>query len=97
MAKSIKLNFTNYQVSGLADVFMWGGGRACIEMTSFTVANLNKETLLEKINDGGFGVESINGAVCDVFENFEGYLVFKETIEVGNVSEHTLNYHVEKC
>jgi len=95
MAKSVRLKFTNYKVSGLADVFIWGGGRACIEMTPFTVTNLNKETLLEKINDGGFGVERINGAICDVSENFEGHLVFKETLTVGNVSEHTFDHYSE--
>lgn len=97
MSKSIKLNFTNYRISGVADVTMWGGGTACIEMTPFTVEKLDKTSLLEGINDGGFGVQSINGAVCDVSENFEGHLVFKETIEVGKVSEHTLNYHAEEC
>jgi hypothetical protein len=95
MAKSVTLKFTNYRVTGVADVTMWGGGRACIEMTPFTVDKLDKETLLEKINDGGFGVERINGAVCDVSENFEGHLVFKESLTVGKVSEHTLEYHSE--
>lgn len=95
MAKSIKLNFTNYRVAGVADVTMWGGGRACIEMTPFTVDKLDKTSLLEGINDGGFGVQSINGAVCDVSENFEGHLVFKESIAVGKVSKHTMDYHSE--
>jgi hypothetical protein len=32
-------------------------------------------------------VERINGGLCEIYENYENYLVFKGSIEVGNVSE----------
>lgn len=97
MAKSITLNFLNYKVSGVADVTMWGGGNGCIEMTPFTVNSLDTGSLIKGLNDAGFGVQSINGGVCDISENYDGYLVFKNTVVVGKVSELSLDYHSEVC
>ena len=41
------------------------------------------------INDAGYGGTVVNGAICDIFENYEGTLIFLKTIEVGKVSEYT--------
>jgi hypothetical protein len=72
---------------GIADITPWGGGRAFIDMVPFTVDKIDIETLQKNLNDGGFGVERINGGLCEIYENYENYLVFKGSIEVGNVSE----------
>jgi hypothetical protein len=93
---SIKLKFTNYYVTGVADLTLWGGGNAAIVMEPFMVDILHKSVLLENLNDSGFGVESINGAVCDIYKNYEGYNVFfKERIVVGKVSEYTKKTYEE--
>lgn len=93
MLKQLTLNFSGFHIQGTADVTLWGGGKACIQMSPFKVKSLETEEILKGINDAGFGVESINGAACDVFENFEGHLVFQKTLVVGKVSEHTLDCH----
>lgn len=95
MTKTITLEFTNYVVKGVSDVTPWGGGEACIQMDSFQVKSIDKKTLLENINDGGFGVESINGAICDIYENYSGTLRFLKTVNVGKVSEHAFDHYNE--
>ena len=93
MEKTITLAFSNYVVKGLADVTHWGGGNACIEMDPFNINSIKDEDLLKNLNDGGFRVESINGAICDIFENYEGTLQFLRTKRVGRVSSHTVEAH----
>lgn len=91
--KSITLEFQDYVIKGVSDITPWGGGLACIPMDPFRVTKTDIKTLLANINDGGFGVQSINGAICDIFENYEGKLIFKETVTVGDVSEHTREFY----
>ena len=93
MKKTLTLALTGYIVKGTADVKPWGGGNACIQMDAFEVEKIDKSTLKKHINDGGFGVESINGAICDIFENYEGTLKYIKTVEVGNISENTRQYY----
>ena len=91
--KSITLNLTNYECRGTADVSMWGGGRASIGMDKFNVSHLRE--IKDGINDGGFGVENINGAIVDIYRNFEGTLVFARTLTIGNVAEFVFDNHYE--
>lgn len=88
--KTLILKKTGYTVKGTADLTLWGGGNASIEMKSFNVKNTSEKTLLKNVNDNGFGVESINGAVCDIYENFEGTLKYLKYVIVGKVTDSTL-------
>lgn len=92
---SITLKHTGYVVRGMADLTLWGGGNACIVMKPFKLKKISKKALLANINDNGFGVESINGAICDIWKDYEGHLLFHKTIEVGTVSEYTLETYDE--
>jgi hypothetical protein len=94
--KTLTLKKTGYTVKGTTDLTLWGGGNASIEMTNFEVDNIDKKTLLENLNDNGFGVEKINGAVCDIYENFEGTLKFLKTVTVGKISDNTENNHYNR-
>ena len=87
--KSIKLKFSGFHVEGVSDLTMWGGGRGFIHMDAFNVKHLRE--IREAINDAGFGVESINGACCRVYANYEGHLVYKREVIVGDVSDFTLD------
>ena len=91
--KSITLNFTDYVIKGIADVKSWGGGNACIEMTPFHVKNL--KDIKDNLNDNGFGVEKINGAICNVFRNYQGALIYSRTLHIGKVSENTEEYYYQ--
>lgn len=90
MRKSITLFRKGFVVKGVADLTLWGGGNGYIVMEPFTTNSLQKKILLSKINDNGFGVANINGAICQVYENFEGTLRYYKTIYVGDVSDNTL-------
>ena len=69
MAKKIVLEVVrdHFRVWGFAEVSLCGG-IASIEMDGFCV-NSFKE-IKEKINDGKFGVETIIGAVCYIYDYF---------------------------
>lgn len=98
--KTITLKHTGYYVTGVSDLTPWGGGNACIQMAPFYVIGEKEPTdqeLLDNINDAGFGVQSINGAICDVFEQYEGHgekvHINPTNRTVGSVSESTQNYY----
>ena len=80
--KTLILKKTGYIVKGISDLTPWGGGNACIEMEPFAIKTINTKTLLA----------NINGAICDIYENYEGTLKFYKTVTVGKVSETTREY-----
>jgi hypothetical protein len=90
------LKFKGFRIEGMSDLTLWGGGNACITMIPFFVKHLRE--IRENINDAQFGVESINGAICDikkVYQNGHGeYSEYVKTVYVGHYSDHTLDsYH----
>ena len=87
--KTISLNLTDYVIEGVADLTLWGGGKGSIKMNSFHVSSI--KDIKENINDAGFGVEKINGALCDIYRNYQGTLKYSRTIIIGKVSEYTLD------
>ena len=91
--ENLTLKFTGYTIKGHADLTLWGGGNASIEMKPFNVKSIKEKTLLSNINDNGFGVQSINGAICDIYKNYEGTLRYFKSIEVGSVSDNTRDYY----
>ena len=95
--KTLTLKLTGYIIKGVSDLKLWGGANACIDMAKFHVNKIDIKTLKNNINDNGFGVEKINGAICDIYENFEGTLHFLKTIEIGQVSDQTREYYITIC
>jgi len=94
--KTITLKQVGFYVCGISDVTLWMGGGACIEMEPFTVKEINRKEILWNVNDNGFGVQSVNGAVCDIYELYEhGHKEYTETIIVGTVGEDTEKYYYE--
>ena len=93
--KKLTLHLSGYRIKGVADITLWGGDAACIEMTPVKLRILDKDDLMQHLNDGGFGVQSINGAIVDIFEDYEGTLQYSETIEIGNVTGYTRQYYNE--
>lgn len=91
--KTITLKKTGYYVTGVSDLTMWGNDPGCISMKPFLVKDIKKKTLLENINDNGFGVQSINGAICDIYEDYEGTHRFLTTVTVGKVNDFTIEYY----
>ena len=96
---TITLKQQGYLIKGVSDLTPWGGGNAAIQMTSFKVSTLKE--IKDGINDGGFGVENINGAVCDVYRLYKGngeydsdYSVFARTLFIGKISDNTHEYSI---
>ncbi len=91
--KEITLKLKGYKVDGMADVMPWGGGNACIAMDMFTVKSI--KDIKNNLNDNGFGVESINGAVCAIYRDYGICDVYARTIFIGDVSQYTIDCYYE--
>jgi len=91
--KKITLSKRGFFVEGTADVTPWGGGRASIPMKGFFVEHL--KDIKENINDNGFGVEKINGAICEVFDDFGKCKEYRRQIVVGDVKDFVFDNHYE--
>ena len=90
--KHIELQFTDYFITGVADLTLWGGDSSCISMRSFHVKKLKE--IRQGINDNRFGCESINGAICNIFRNYEGAHRFVRTVTIDKVSQNTADYYL---
>jgi hypothetical protein len=88
--KTITLKQDGFIIKGVADLTLWGGGQGSIDMKSFKVQSL--KDIKKNLNDNGFGVQSINGAVVQIYENYEGHEVFLKDKVIGKVSDSTFNY-----
>ena len=56
-------------------------------MRPFTCQHLREAR--ENLNDAGFGVENINGAICNVYRLWQGgYKEFGRTVRIGKVAEY---------
>ena len=85
--KSKTLKREGFYILGVSDLTLWGGGKGSIEMRPFTCKHLRE--LKEKINDNGFGVEKINGAICDIYRLWEGgYKEYSRNVRIGSVGEY---------
>jgi len=85
--KSKTLKWQGYYISGVADLTLWGGGKGSIEMKGFTCQHIREARY--KINDNGFGVENINGAICDIFRFYEnGFKEYARTVRIGKIGEY---------
>lgn len=77
MAKTKTIEMIGYYVSGTLNVSLWGGDKGDIEIKPIVINNPNmtletvKEIIPNGINDNGFGVESFNYAILDIFELYE--------------------------
>lgn len=81
MGDTVTLEHTGYRVHGIAFVTFWGGADATIQMKSFEVKSLNETEIAAGLNDGGFGVQSINGATCFIEKVYGG----SYTVDLGRM------------
>jgi len=84
MAKSITLEQTGWEVSGEVYVTLWGSGGGVIHMTpSFVpLGQLTRDNIHRSINDGRFGVQSIDRADVEISEVY-GNPSFRESCVVS--------------
>lgn len=90
--KTVTLKQVGYLITGTSDLTLWGEGNASITMSPFTVNKISE--IKDKINDAGFGVQSINGAICNIWYLFENdYREYWKEIIIGQVSDNTIENH----
>ena len=66
--KQIILKHEGYFITGKAKLNLWGGGQGAVVMKPFHVNHLRE--IRDKINDNGFGCESIEEACCNIHRHF---------------------------
>jgi hypothetical protein len=89
--KTLILKRNGFIIKGTASVTSWGGGEGSISMTPFHVKRLKE--IKNKWNDGGFGVEKINGAICEIYDNFGQCENYRRQIVVGDVKDFCFDNH----
>lgn len=90
----ISLPFKQYMVCGTAEVTTWDGTKGKVDMncTAIDKRRITREEIRRCINDGGFGVYSVDRARADVYaiygrgEELRHYVVSEE-FEGGELSE----------
>jgi hypothetical protein len=98
--KTKTLKLIGYYITGTADLTLWGGGNASIDMKPIKVDKLPEDLqeLKSELNDNGFGVQEINGAIIDIYEYYEHDVKIlieqDDMLVIGNVSDETIeNYY----
>ena len=74
MAQTITVRAIGFQIVGLTALALWGGGEGVIPMKPVNLTQEcfpTKEQIREAINDNGFGVECMEGAIVRVDTLFE--------------------------
>ena len=74
MAKTLTVKAIGFQVVGMTALALWGGGEGVIPMEPVRLAQESfptQEQIREAINDNGFGVECMEGAVVRVDTLYE--------------------------
>lgn len=95
MEKTITLNFSHFICNGTAQINLWGGGQGTVQMDSFRISEgYTDDDLRDCLNDGGFGCESIDGAVIDIYAVYNNdecqTKCWHETKIIGKVNEELL-------
>lgn len=89
--RQVTLTQTGYKISGEVAVNTWdgNGGTIIMDTTIIPLNQLTKEKLLSCINDGKFGVESINSAKVDIWDVFgEEYEEYNRTIVIDSLPDY---------
>lgn len=92
MERSITLPFSHFVCQGYAQVNMWGGGKGRIKMDSFRISDgYTEDQLKQCVNDGGFGCDSIDGAIIDMYAVYTDGITeakrYVKTVTSGTVTE----------
>ena len=85
--KTKTLKQIGYTVGGVATCTTWDEMSGTIEMDRcfIPLGKMRKTKLLNSINDGGFGVQSINSAVINIYDQYENdYKEYNRTIHVNH-------------
>lgn len=71
MDKTITLKQVGFYCDGQAKINLWGGGQTIVDMTPWTIDTDDEEKIIQGINDGQFGCESIEFADVNIYELYQ--------------------------
>lgn len=89
MKKSITLKHIGYRCEGIAVLNLWGGGQGEINMDSWDVKKGDRDSIVQGVNDGQFGCQSIKSATVAVYDLYENNLTIFDNEIIFNSSELT--------
>ena len=82
--KSIEVGFDYFEARGIVEVTSWDGFSGTLTMESFELPDpFSEEDIIAGINDGGFGVQSIDKATVDIYARYESVDVHLDTLVFG--------------
>jgi len=92
--KEVILKQIGIQLEGTVKIIGWYNNAGYIEMNPVTLDNkedVTNDEIKDELNDGGFGCQSIEGAIVDVFILFEnGYKELNRSETIGNITDEDL-------
>ena len=96
----LTITFVGYEIRGVAEVSLWGGGIKPIQMRPFMTDDPSRPNLLKCLNSNDVEVEWINGAICHIHgvwaDEWGNKLKrFYQTLTVGKVSRSTKDFREE--
>lgn len=96
----ITITFVGYEIEGVAEVGLWGGGRKALQMRRIMTDDVSRPNLLKCLNSNDLEVEWIHGGICHihgVWADEWGNKIkrFWRTLTVGTVSQATREFKEE--
>jgi len=92
--KEVTLKQIGIRLEGTTKIIDWYGHTGYIEMNPVILdnkENVTEDEIKLELNDGGFGCQSIEGAIVDVFILFEnGYKELDRSETIGNITDEDL-------
>jgi hypothetical protein len=93
----ITLTFVGYEITGIAELALWGGGTKVVQMRPFMMDEPTRPNLLRCLNSADLEVEWIRGGICHirgVWADELGNKIkrFHRTLTVGKISQTTREF-----
>jgi hypothetical protein len=93
----ITLTFVGYEITGIAELALWGGGTEVVQMRPFMTDNPSRPNLLKSLNSADRDVDWIRGGICHVhgvWADEWGNKIkrFYRTLTVGKISGPTREF-----
>lgn len=94
--KEITLEMTGWVIKGTCAVSLWGGGDGSTNMrpSFIPIGKMTKANLIGAVNDGGFGVQSIDEVLMDIYSSYgcnQEVQRYERTIFLGE--DDCIRYH----
>lgn len=80
--KTITLELTNYIIRGEVSVIDCNGKENALFMDDYYVDTPDLDSIKAGLNTSRFGVQKVLSASIDIYENYDGYEVYVDSINI---------------